>query len=100
MNKADWIPYKVTGKLSKVRNRNINAVLITHDNALELKKEFPFIELFSENTLLTGFMSFMSLPAYLVLINPRQPLDKRYYMFKSQYDFEHNTTELEREEYE
>lgn len=98
MNKADWTPYKVTGKLTKVRNRNVNAVLITRENAMELKKEFPFIELFSENTLLTGFMSFMSLPVYLVNINPRQPLDKRYYMFKSQYDFEHNTTELEREE--
>lgn len=98
MNKADWIPYMVTGELTKVRNRYVNAVLITRENALELKKEFPFIELFSENTLLTGFMSFMSLPAYLVNINPRQPLDKRYYMFKSQYDFEHNTTELERDE--
>ncbi|WP_270745022.1 hypothetical protein [Lactococcus petauri] len=98
MNKADWIPYRVTGKLTKVRNRNVNAVLITRENVLELKKEFPFIELFSENTLLTGFMSFMSLPVYLVNINPRQPLDKRYYMFKSQYDFEHNTTELERDE--
>jgi len=98
MNKADWIPYRVTGKLTKVRNWNVNAVLITRENALELKKEFPFIELFSEDTLLTGFMSFMSLPAYLVNINPRQPLDKRYYMFKSQYDFEHNTTELERDE--
>ena len=100
MNKADWIPYGVTGKLSKIRNKNINAVLITKDNVLELKKEFPFIELFSEQTLLTGFMSFMSLPAYLVLINPRQPLDKRHYMFKSQYDFEHNTTGLERNENE
>ncbi|MDG6154929.1 hypothetical protein NF716_00940 [Lactococcus formosensis] len=98
MNKADWIPYRVTGKLTKVRNRNVNAVLITRENALELKKEFPFIELFGENTLLTGFMSFMSLPVYLVNINPRQPLEKRYYMFKSQYDFEHNTTELERDE--
>lgn len=95
MNKADWIKYEVTGYLSKVRNKNINAVLITEDNALELKKEFPFIELFSEHTLLTGFMGFMSLPAYLVLINPRQPLDKRYYMFKSQDDFEYNTKKLE-----
>ena len=100
MNKADWVPYRVTGKLTKVKNRNINAVLITRENALELKKEFPFIELFSENTLLTGFMSFLSLPVYLVNINPRQPLDKRYYVFESQYDFEHNTTELERDENE
>lgn len=95
MNKADWTKYKVTGYLSKVRNKNINAVLITEDNALELKKEFPFIELFSERTLLTGFMGFMSLPAYLVLINPRQPLDKRRYMFKSQDDFEYNTKKNE-----
>ena len=69
--------------------------MITEGNVLELKKEFPFIELFSKHTLLTGFMGFMSLPAYLVLINPRQPLDKRYYMFKSQDDFEYNTKKLE-----
>ncbi|PCR98656.1 hypothetical protein RT41_GL001390 [Lactococcus fujiensis JCM 16395] len=45
--------------------------------------------------LLVGVMSFMALPVYLVNINPRQPLDKRYYMFIMQGDFERNAEKVE-----
>ena len=41
--------------------------------------------------LFVGFMSFMSLPAYLVNINPQQPDDKKKYKFESQFTFERNT---------
>ena len=90
MDKNEMQGYIVTGHLGKVKNKNIKAVLITHDNVLNLKKDYPFIEMFGQ-ALFVGFMSFMSLPAYLVNINPQQSDDKKKYKFESQSTFERNT---------
>lgn len=90
MSKNEMQDYVVTGRLGKVKNKNIKAVLITHDNVVDLKKDYPFIEMFGQ-ALFVSFMSFMSLPAYLVNINPQQPDDKKKYKFESQFTFERNT---------
>lgn len=74
--------YKVIGKLPKIRNKYVKAILITEDNKKELIKEFPAIAMLNNPT-----------EAYIVLKNPNQPIKKQDFTFITKKRFENNAKE-------
>ena len=76
--------YKIIGKLPKIRNKYVKAVLVTKDNKKELEKEFPAIALFNPSQ------------SYLVLKNPNQSVDKQEFMFVPKKQFEINAKEVDK----
>lgn len=74
--------YKVLGKLPKIRNKYVKAVLVTKENKKELEKRFPAISLLSKPS-----------NAYVVLKNPKQPANKQEFMFIPKKQFEMNAKE-------
>ncbi|MGT0185576.1 hypothetical protein ACVNP0_00435 [Staphylococcus aureus] len=45
-----------------IKNKNLKSVLVTKDNVKEVQKELGFFEIFNEEVLLTGFLSFQRIP--------------------------------------
>ncbi|HDF8595863.1 TPA: hypothetical protein PEO48_002737, partial [Staphylococcus aureus] len=41
-----------------IKNKNLKSVYVTKDNVKEVQKELGFFEIFNEEVLLTGFLSF------------------------------------------
>lgn len=74
--------YKILGKLPKIRNKYVKAVLVTKDNKEELEKRYPAVALLDESS-----------QAYIVLKNPKQSVDKQEFMFVSKKQFEMNAKE-------
>lgn len=74
--------YKVLGKLPKIRNKYIKAILITEDNKKELIKEFPAIAMLNKSS-----------EAYIVLKNPNQPIKKQDFTLITKKRFENNAKE-------
>lgn len=74
--------YKIIGKLPKIRNKYVKAVLVTKDNKEELEKEFPAVALFNK-----------SAQVYIVLKNPTQTVNKQEFMFVPKKKFEMNAKE-------
>lgn len=74
--------YKILGKLPKIRNKYVKAVLVTKDNKEELEKRYPAVALLDK-----------SAQAYIVLKNPKQTVDKQEFMFVTKEQFEMNAKE-------
>ncbi|HCX1953261.1 hypothetical protein, partial [Pseudomonas aeruginosa] len=62
-----------------IKNKNLKSVYVTKDNVKEVQKELGFFEIFNEEVLLTGFLSFQRIPIYIIWINPKSHKTPRYY---------------------
>lgn len=85
MTNTEMTRYKVLGKLPKIRNKYIKAILVTKENKEELEKRFPAVALLSNPSC-----------AYVVLKNPNQPISKQEFMFVPKKQFEMNAKEVDK----
>lgn len=70
-----------------IKNKNLKSVYVTKDNVKEVQKELGFFEIFNEEVLLTGFLSFQRIPIYIIWINPKSHKTPRYY-FANEHEIE------------
>lgn len=60
------------------KNKNLEAIYITEDNVEEIQKQTEAFSIFSNNTLLTGVMSFQKYPVWMICINPKSHKNNQY----------------------
>lgn len=60
------------------KNKNLEAVYINESNVKDIEEQTQAFSVFSNNTLLTGFMSFQNMPVWMICINPNSYKDRRY----------------------
>ncbi|EGQ3902557.1 hypothetical protein QS426_11635 [Staphylococcus pseudintermedius] len=92
----EWRKLKVVKPHRVVKNKNLKAVYVTKDNVIDIKKEVKCFELFNENVLLTGSLSFIKLPVYIIWINPKSHKTPLYY-FADENEIERHFEFLEDE---
>ena len=77
------------------KNKNLEAVYITHDNVDEIESETKAFTKFNENCLLVGVMAFQRFPVWMICLNPKSR--RRKYIFESESTFD-KYFELEKED--
>lgn len=77
------------------KNKNLEAVYITHENVDEIESETRAFTKFNDNCLLVGVMAFQRLPVWMICLNPKSK--RRKYIFESENVFE-KYFELEKED--
>lgn len=86
----EWVEWKRLKNVVPhpvIKNKNLKSVYVTKDNVKEVQKELGFFEIFNEEVLLTGFLSFQRIPIYIIWINPKSHKTPRYY-FANEHEIE------------
>lgn len=60
------------------KNKNLEAIYITEGNVEEIQRQTEAFSIFSNNTLLTGVMSFQKYPVWMICINPKSSKNNLY----------------------
>lgn len=82
----NWQQIKKIKEHNIAKNKSLEAIYLTEDNVKEVQKETQAFSVFSNSTLLTGFMSFQKYPAWMICINPNSHKNRKY-IFESDVIF-------------
>lgn len=73
-----WLKVETKRKHPVAKNKNLEAIFITHENVAEVEKEtgvFTYLE--DREVLVTG-LGFYKLPQWLICLNPKSHKEREY----------------------
>lgn len=81
-----WKNLERTREHSLAKNKNLEAIFITEENAQRISDEYQVFSVMGKSLLL-GVMHFQRMPVWMICINPKSH-KKRKYIFESESTFE------------
>lgn len=83
---SNWKKIQRLKEHSIAKNKNLEAIYVTKENAQKISEETQAFSLMGE-ALLVGVMHFQSMPTWMICINPKSHKTRRY-IFENERTFE------------
>lgn len=74
----NWKKVKTKQKHKLAKNKNLEAVLITKDNVVEVEKETGVFTYLEDREVLVAGLGFYRLPQWLICLNPKSHKEREY----------------------
>ena len=73
-----WSKVKTKRNHRLAKNKHLEAVLITKDNAVEVEKHFKIFTYLEDREVLVAGLGFYRLPQWLICLNPKSHKEREY----------------------